>query len=139
MKLFIVLLTLTYTLFATDAKDAAFALDFNDNYKVALQKAKQEDKLLMLVIIQDPCPYCEMMVENTLSDPEVTLVLREFVSVVIDKHGEFPEAFRTHATPMCFFIDPKNEEGIWESIGYVKAGTFLEVLKDAQQMRYSTD
>ncbi len=139
MKLLILWLTLTFALFASNARDAAFMLDFHDDYRVALEKAREEDKLLMLVIVQEACPYCEMMVEKTLSDPEVTTVLKKFVSVIIDKHGEFPEEFRTRITPVCFFIDPKNGAGIWESLGYVKAKPFLDVLKDAQEMRDARD
>ncbi len=139
MRLLFLFLTLTFTLFAANAKDAAFMLDFEEDYHIALEKARQEDKLLMLVIVQETCPYCEMMVEKTLSDPRITVVLKKFVSVIIDKHGEFPEEFRTRITPVCFFIDPKNGVGIWESLGYVKPKAFFEVLKDAQEMRDAKD
>jgi thioredoxin-related protein len=139
MKLFFLFFALTYALFAIDAKDAAFALDFEESYTVALEKAKQEDKLLMLVIVQDPCPYCEKLVEKTLSDPQVVSLLEKFVSVIVDKHGEFPQKFKTCLTPMCFFIDPQSEEDVWESPGYIEAKAFLEVLMEAQQMSDVTE
>jgi len=139
MKLFFLFFTLTYALFAIDAKDAAFALDFEESYTVALEKAQQEDKLLMLVIVQNPCPYCEKLVEQTLSDPQVVAVLGNFVSVIVDKHGEFPQKFKTCLTPICFFIDPQTEEDVWESPGYLEAKAFLEVLTEAQQMRDTTE
>jgi len=139
MKLFFLFFTLTYALFAIDAKDAAFALDFEESYTVGLEKAQQEDKLLMLVIVQNPCPYCEKLVEQTLSDPQVVAVLGNFVSVIVDKHGEFPQKFKTCLTPICFFIDPQTEEDVWESPGYLEAKAFLEVLTEAQQMRDTTE
>jgi len=59
MKLLLTLMFTVFTLFAANAKDAAFALDFEDNYQTALDKAKKENKPLMLLIVRDPCPYCD--------------------------------------------------------------------------------
>lgn len=132
MKIFIVLLSIVCSLLAIDAKDAAFVLGFNDDYQTALAQAKEENKLMMLVIIQDPCPYCERLIDNTLSDPQVTKVLEDFVSVIVNKHSQLPSAFRTNAIPMTFFIDPMNEEGIWESMGYISVEQFLDDLNEAK-------
>lgn len=132
MKMFIVLLSLAYSLLGAIAQDAAFVLDFHEEYETALTQAKKENKLLMLVIVQDPCPYCDRLVHDTLSDPKVKKALEAFVSVVIDKHSKLPSAFTTNVAPMTFFIDPKNEEGLWESIGYVSAEQFLDDIKEAQ-------
>jgi hypothetical protein len=33
---------------------------------------------------------------------------------------------------MTFFINPKNEEGIWESMGYISAEQFLDDLNEAR-------
>jgi len=137
MRLILTMIALVYTLMAANAEDAAFALDFEEEYKTALAKANKENKLLMLLIVQEPCPYCDRLVENTLSDAEVKKGLKNFVSVVIDKKGDFPEAFKTNITPMTFFIDPKTEESVWESMGYVKVPQFLDDLKEAQLMRKS--
>lgn len=132
MKLFFVLLSLSYSLLGAIAQDAAFALDFYEEYTTALAQAKKENKLLMLVIVQDPCPYCDRLVDDTLADPKVTKALEAFVSVIVDKHSQLPSAFTTDIAPYTFFIDPKNEEGIWESIGYVTAEQFLDDMKEAQ-------
>jgi thioredoxin-related protein len=130
--MFIVLVSVVCSLLAIDAKDAAFVLGFNEDYKTALAQAKEENKLMMLVIIQDPCPYCERLIDNTLSDPQITKVLEDFVSVIVNKHSQLPPAFRTNAIPMTFFIDPKNEEGIWESMGYISVEQFLDDLNEAK-------
>jgi len=133
MKVFIVLVSLLCSLLAIDAKDAAFVLGFNEEYKTALAQAKEENKLMMLVIIQDPCPYCERLIDNTLSDPQVTKLLEDdFVSVIVNQHSQLPLAFKSSAIPMTFFIDPKNEEGIWESMGYISVEQFLDDLNEAK-------
>lgn len=130
--MFIVWFSLACSLLAALAQDAAFVLDFHEEYETALAQAKKENKLLMLVIVQDPCPYCDRLVHDTLSDPKVKKALEAFISVVVDKHSQLPSAFTTDIAPMTFFIDPKNEEGLWESIGYVSAEQFLDDIKEAQ-------
>lgn len=130
--MFIVFLSLTYSLLAANAEDAAFILDFYEDYPTALAQAKKENKTLMLVIVQDPCPYCDAMVHKTLSDPKVTKAVKDFVSVIVDKHYPLPSSFMTTATPMTFFIDPKTEEGTWESMGYVSVEQFLDDIKEAK-------
>ena len=133
MKVFIVFVSMLCSLLAIDAKDAAFVLGFNEEYKTALAQAKEENKLMMLVIIQDPCPYCERLIDNTLSDPQVTKLLEDdFVSVIVNQHSQLPLAFKSSAIPMTFFIDPKNEEGIWESMGYISVEQFLDDLNEAK-------
>ncbi len=130
--MFMVWLGLVSLLFGAVAQDAAFALDFYEEYTAALAQAKKEKKLLMLVIVQEPCPYCDRFVDDTLADPKVTKALEDFVSVVVDKHSPLPNAFATDIAPLTFFIDPQNEEGIWESMGYVSAEQFLGDIKEAQ-------
>ncbi|MFC2073904.1 thioredoxin family protein [Campylobacterota bacterium] len=132
MKMFIIWLFLAHSLLAAIAQDAAFALDFHEDYATALTQAKKEKKLLMLVIVQDPCPYCDGMVDNTLSDPKVTQAIKDFVPVIVDKHTPLPAAFKTDIAPLTFFIDAQQEEGIWESMGYVSVESFLDDIKEAK-------
>lgn len=132
MKLFITLLLATFTLFAANAKDAAFALDFEDNYKVALEKAKKENKPLMLVVVQDPCPYCDRLVENTLEDANVKKELEGFVSVIIDKKGAFPEEFKGTPVPMTYFINPGIEKDTYKNLGFLDAEDFTKLLKTVE-------
>jgi len=122
-------MSLVYTLMAIDAKDAAFALDFEDNYKTAIAKAKKENKTLMLVIIQEPCPYCDALIEKTLEDAKVKKALGNYVSVIINKKGEMPDEFRVSAVPMIFFIDPKIEKSIYKNLGYSDVENFVKTLE----------
>ncbi len=124
MKIFLTLMALVFTLLAVDAESAAMELDYNDNYKTALAKAKKENKALMLVVVQDPCPYCGKLVENTLSDPEVEKALEDYIGLILDKKAEMPSQFHTSMVPMTFFINPKTEKAVWESLGYAKNHVF---------------
>ena len=133
MKIFMTLIALVYSLMAVDAESAAMELDYQDNYKSALAKAKKENKNLMLVVVQDPCPYCGKLVDNTLSDPEVKKALEGYVGVIVDKKGEMPSQFHTSMVPMTFFINPKTEKASWESLGYAKKPRFLDDIKTANE------
>jgi thioredoxin-related protein len=134
MKIFMTLIALVYSLMAIDAESAAMELDYSDNYQTALAKAKKENKKLMLVVVQDPCPYCGKLVNNTLLDPAVGKALEGYVGVIIDKKGKLPKQFHTSMVPMTFFIDPKTEKSAWESLGYAKKANFLEDIKQANRL-----
>lgn len=130
MKTFIVLMSLVCTLFAINSVDAAFVLGFHEDYPTALAQAKKEKKVLMLVIIKDPCRHSERMVYDTLSDPKVVDALKDFISVIVDKDVILPSALKVEFVPMIYFIDPNKEEGMWERMGYVSVEKFLDDLKE---------
>ena len=131
MKVLIMLLSLVYTLFAISSVDVAFVLGFHEDYLTSLAQANKEKKLLMLVIIKDPCRYSENMVYKTLSDPKVAEALKDFVPVIVDKDAILPSAFKVDLVPMIYFIDPKNEQGVGERMEYVSTEQFLADIKDA--------
>jgi len=135
MKLFVTLLFTSLVLFGANAKDAAFALDFETNYKTALQKAKKENKPLMLVVVQDPCPYCDNLVEETLSDAKVQKDLKDFVSVIIDKHGDFPKNLKGTPVPMVYFIDPRIEKSTYDNLGFLDAQDFSKMLEHVHSLQ----
>ena len=135
MKLLFTLILATLTLFAANASDAAFALDFEDNYKKALAKAKKENKPLMLVVVQDPCPYCDRLVENTFEDEKVKSELENFISVIIDKRGTLPKEFTGTPVPMTYFIDPRIEKSTYENLGFLDAEDFMKLLKIVEGLR----
>ena len=134
MKVFILLVALVYALMAVDAKDAAFALDYEDNYKVALAKAKKVNKPLMLIVVQNPCPYCTRLVENTLEDARVKAKLEDFVPLIVDKHDELPEQFTGTPVPMAYFIDPRIEKSTYQNLGFLNAEDFVKLLTIVQSL-----
>jgi len=135
MKTLLILMMFAYSLIAVDAMDAAFALDYEDNYQVALSKAKKENKLLMLIVVQNPCPYCSRLVEGTLEDLKVKEEVKNFIPLIVDKRGAFPEALKGTPVPMTYFIDPKIEKSIYDNLGYLNAEDFTDLLKTAHSLR----
>lgn len=131
MKVLLILLFFVYTSFAMSSMDAAFVLGFHEEYPAALAQAKEEKRILMLVVIKDPCSHSEKMVHDTLADPKVVEALKGFVSVVVDKKTLVSSQFKIELSPTIFFIDPQKEEVIRERIGYVSVEQFLD---DIQEM-----
>jgi len=134
MKILLILLTLSYALMGAVAKDAAFALDFEDDYQTALAKAKQANKPLMLVVVQDPCPYCDRLVEKTFEDAKVKEELENFVALIVDKRGDFPDEFKGTPVPMTYFINAKIEKSTYKNLGYLNAVDFAKMLKGVKNL-----
>lgn len=120
---------------AVIAEDAAFALDFEDEYKVALSKAKKEHKPLMMIVVQEPCPYCRRMVELTLVDARVKKELKNFIPLIIDKKGSFPADFKGTPVPMTYFIDPNIEKSTYKNLGFLDAEDFTKLLQTVQSLK----
>jgi len=117
---------LVCNLMAITAEDAAWLLDAQTDLNKAYEKAKaQKKKLLLLVVVKDGCHWCEMMVHETLRDPQIRENLKDIVTVVADVNGKLPKEFQTKLTPGMFFIDVKSKKSVLENFGYIKKGGFL--------------
>lgn len=56
-------------------------------------------------------------------------VNENFVSIVIDKYkdkGKYPEEFRAPLIPAVFFINPKDQKSLFETVAYMKPDEFME-------------
>ena len=116
---------LVCNLMAISAQDAAWVLDAQTDLTKALQKAKAENKIVLLVVVKDDCNWCEKMLYDTLKDKNIQENLANTVTVIVDINGKLPDAFKVRQTPAIFFIDAKKEKSIWENVGYIKKGAFL--------------
>lgn len=135
MKKIIILLLLSLTLFAENIDELAKEIAFENDYKTALSKAKKENKVLMMVLRADSCPWCRKFERKTLTSPLLKPRLQtKVVLLVVDKNydiGSFPEKFTTHSTPRVFFIDPNDESIILDTAGYIKKQLFADTLDSA--------
>lgn len=131
MKKIILLLLTTLTLFGANAKDAAFLLDYQEVYAKALAQAKQKHKVLMMVIVKEPCPYCDMLVDDTLDTPEIKAKLKDFVPLVIAHDGKYPDKFRPPVRPVTLFINPDNSTILTSLAGYRDVPVFEDAMQRA--------
>jgi len=130
MKIFLFLL-LTFT-FALSAQidDFASEVNYSRDYNSALKKAKEQNKLLMLVVVGDYCPWCKKFERKTLNSSLIQgQVKKDFIPVIIDKSkdkGRYPAEFYSKLIPTVFFIDPKTQKHFYESLGYSKKVVFAQ-------------
>ncbi|MDF1876224.1 thioredoxin family protein [Sulfurimonas sp. SAG-AH-194-L11] len=138
MKKIIILLLLSLTLFGANVDNFAKEMGFERDYKTALTKAKQENKLLMMVLGADYCPWCRKFERKTLNSSLLKSRLQtQVVTLIVDKKFDiesFPEKFRTQFTPKVFFINPKDESVILDTTGYIKKKHFAERLDTAIEL-----
>lgn len=133
MKRIILLLLITLNLFGANAKDAAFRLDYKGVYAQALAQAKKEHKVLMMVIVKDPCPYCDMLVEDTLDTPAIKAKLKDFIPLIIAHDGKYPDRFRPPVRPVTLFINPDNSTVLYTLAGYRDVDVFKSAMDTALQ------
>ncbi|MBN2817307.1 MAG: thioredoxin family protein [Campylobacterales bacterium] len=138
MKKIVLLVMLTLSLFGANVDEFAKEVGFERDYKTALAKAKDEKKLLMMVLGADYCPWCRKFERNTLSSKLVMpRIKEEFIVLVVDKKFDietFPGDFQTQFTPRVFFIDPKTQKSVYDKTGYIKKKEFVKDLDKAQTL-----
>ncbi len=134
MKAVIMFALMVCNLMAISASEAAWVLDAQTDLTKALQKAKAENKMVLLVVVKDDCNWCEKMVHETLKDKDIQDNLSNMITVIVDINGKLPNDFKVTRTPSMFFIDAKKEKSVFENVGYVKKGAFLIDIISANEM-----
>ncbi len=105
-----------------------------EGFEKALQKAKNEHKIIMLKVMTKDCYYCRKMDREVMVEKEVVDMLeKDFISVAIDiSTTELPLGLKTKLTPSFIFIDENakvllNIPGAWDKMD------FLEILREAKR------
>ncbi|WP_457744991.1 thioredoxin family protein [Sulfurimonas sp.] len=126
MRFFILFLLLCFTLYADAATEAAVKLHYINSYTQALQSAKKENKIVMLLIVEDGCHWCKKFERTTLSNKKVIKKIDNFVKVVVGKYDDIPAKYESHFFPMVYFIDSATEKILATSYGYRTKELFFE-------------
>ena len=138
MKKLLIMIFLTLSLFGAKVDDYATEMGFERDYKIALAKAKTENKPLMMVLGADYCPWCRKFERKVLSSKLVNPYINaEVITLVVDKKYDiktFPKEFQTSITPRVFFIDPKNGKSFYETAGYIKKKDYLKKLQEMKKL-----
>jgi len=135
MKIFLTLIVMVYTLIAAVAEESAMLLDYETDYKTAIAKAKKEHKMVLMVIVQDPCPYCDKLVHKTLDTPCAQRRMKNYVPLIVDKHGEFPKQFKPPFILMSYIVDPNSEEVTFKIVGSISVKEYLHDLDTELEFR----
>jgi len=109
----------------------ASQLHFEHNYKTALQKAKIQNKEVMMMYSTKWCPECNYMKDVVFKDAKVSKYMQKhFVLLSLDiQNDKLPKGFEYIGIPTYFFIkDGTKLSG--KIVGGDKADKFLKKLKD---------
>lgn len=105
-------------------------LQLEHNFDKALQKAKNQNKEVMMMYTAVWCPECNYMKDVVFKDKEVVRYIQEhFIVLTLDiQKDTLPEGHSYMGIPTFFFIgkDAKEKNKI---VGGDKASKFLETLK----------
>ena len=133
MKFILLFFTLTLTLFSAHIDDFASNMGYAREYNTALAQAKKENKVIMLVLVGDYCPWCRKFERKTLQRATIAInIQKNFIPVIVDKNldkEKYPEKYYTSVVPTVRFIDPKKDMQISESVGYKKRNDYELILK----------
>jgi len=123
------LFSVTHTLFAQGIEF------FHGTLAEALDKAKNEDKIVFMDCFTEWCGPCKRMAATTFTEEKVGHYFNaNFINVKMDmEKGEGPDAaakYNVTAYPTYLFINPKGEL-VHQSLGGMPADPFIEVAKTA--------
>ena len=106
-------------------------MNYEDNYKIALEKAKKANKPIMMVVSQVTCPWCRKLERQTLKKQKInTLIKENFIALSVDKDKlNYPNKFEVKVVPTIFFINSKDETIIKKILGYKNKKDFIEILE----------
>lgn len=105
------------------------------DFRVGVETAKREGKLVLLYFYEEGCSYCKYMEDAVFIDPRVSTIMDNvFVVVPVDVDNTPPELdrrFRAVGTPTFFVYDPKRDRVIMQIFGLQESDEFFELLKSA--------
>ncbi len=121
--LLISLLLVSTIVFAND-------LIIENNFLTALSKAKEQNKLILMMYSAEWCPECEYMKEVVFKDSNVKKYLQKnYIILILDvQKDKLPKGF-THVGIPVFFIIDRNGKELHKIIGGSKADKFFKKLK----------
>jgi thioredoxin-related protein len=102
-------------------------------YSKALEQAKAENKIVMVMLSKEDCPACEYMEDIVFESSNVMEAFsQKFIAVHIDIHNDYiPSGLTFIGTPTFHFLN-KHESKIDRIDGGVNAKTFLDKLKELE-------
>ena len=124
MRYLIIISTLSILLIANE-------IQFEHDFNKALQKAKNQNKEVMMMYSATWCPECDYMKEVVFKDKEVSqYIQKHFIVLSLDvQKDKLLDGFNFVGIPTFIFID-KNAKEKNRIVGGDKAGKFLKSLKE---------
>lgn len=110
----------------------AKVMNYETNYKIALEKAKKEDKKLMVFMSMPYCPWCRKLENRILSQTHIDKIIKEkHVPLMLNYQKKaFPKKLtKSNITPTLYILNAKTEKIEETFIGFSARNMFLNYLK----------
>jgi len=112
-------------------KEETYGIPWEKDLNTAFKKAKEENKIVMIMAVSDGCSWCKKMKKRTLSNLEVAKRLEKYVLVTADREtpserNQLPEFKHV---PIIFFMSPE-KENLDNMRGYYAPDDFLTYLDE---------
>ena len=115
--------------------DAFEKLIWETDMDLAFQRAKKENKNVMIMVEDTRCKWCKNMKVGALSDPKVQAKLQPYILLKVqrsDKDTSKRITEFTGAIPSFYFMEPDQE--LYESVvGYFATEDFLQFLIEIEE------
>ena len=109
-------------------------LNVSFDLEQSLKDAKLENKTVMVIFDQKSCVYCEILKENTLTDPKVQEIINEkYIPTIVDvnKNPMIASNYNVYGTPTVVFVSG-DEDFVYQIDGYLDAEEFLDELNQIE-------
>jgi thioredoxin-related protein len=101
------------------------------DYDEAANIALKEKKKLILVNKRESCRWCQKLIHETLEDERVKKeIAKNYVLVLVDNsQNNYPIRFYSAVVPATFIINPNFTVEDDVALGYIKAESFLKLIR----------
>ncbi|WP_457593130.1 thioredoxin family protein [Hydrogenimonas sp.] len=102
-------------------------IEWQSSYEAALEKAKEVNKPILVLLVSEHCRWCHKLQERTLKNPDVeNFINRRFIPLLVNRDkGGYPAFIKSKYVPTTFYISPdekmliKPVAGYWEPYDYM--------------------
>ena len=106
-------------------------VEYAKNVKSALEQAKKEDKMVMVMLSKEDCDACYYMEEIVFDDDDTAeMIMQDFIPVHLDIHNDYVGDYPYIGTPTFYFLD-KNGKKVYRQDGAANIKDFTQTLKIA--------
>lgn len=107
-------------------------LNFSNDYKKVMEKAKQENKRVYLLITSSTCGWCRKFENHTLTDWTVAEKLEDYLLLHIDRDKDYlPAKYNAKRVPRHYFLTSGGQE-IFTFLGYWGVDDFKSYVDDVE-------
>jgi len=131
MKYILLLILLLSGLYASSSKFIE-QMNYETVYEKALEKAKKQNKSIMMIASTKSCPWCRKLERQTLKRENINnIIQKNFIPLAVDQDlGNYPKKFEVKVVPTVYFINPEDESVVKKVLGYKNRKEFSKILDE---------